>query len=177
MNPVQAVSSDMTHVQFPEYMGCRWNIVDNENEKKLKAVIKQRYFAIRGAKGVIRNGIARLWWAGYWGYDESRDDPYELVDIILDRQEIYEHVSERSYNRNKNILFAALEAIKENGLYGRDPSRALFKKINSFGSDKHWDALDSVEAKLMKHLELLGYTRISLKNIEEVSTKLLLPHI
>ena len=41
---------------------------------------------------VIRNGIARLWWAGYWGYDEKREDPYELVDVILDRQEIYEHI-------------------------------------------------------------------------------------
>ena len=130
-------------------MASRWKIKDNENEKKLKEVIKQRFFAIRGSKGVIRNGIARLWWAGYWGYDENREDPFELVDIILDKQEIYEHISERSYNRNKNILIAALEAIKENDMYSRDPSRALFKKINSFGSDKHLDALDLDTAKEM----------------------------
>lgn len=153
LRPVQAVSAElwtyMTHIQFPEYMASRWKINDNENEKKLREVIKQRYFAIRGSKGVIRNGIARLWWAGYWGYDENREDPYELVDIILDRQEIYEHISERSYNRNKNILIAALEAIKENDLYSRDPSRALFKKINSYGSDKHLDAMDIYEARKM----------------------------
>lgn len=153
LRPVQAVSTElwtyMTHIQFPEYMASRWKINDNENEKKLREVIKQRYFAIRGSKGVIRNGIARLWWAGYWGHDENREDPYELVDIILDRQEIYEHISERSYNRNKNILIAALEAIKENDLYSRDPSRALFKKINSYGSDKHLDALDIYEARKM----------------------------
>lgn len=153
LKPVQAVSTElwtyMTHIQFPQYMASRWKIKDNENEKKLKEVIKQRFFAIRGSKGVIRNGIARLWWAGYWGYDENREDHFELVDIILDRQEIYEHISERSYNRNKNILIAALEAIKENDMYSRDPSRALFKKINSYGSDKHLDALDLDTAKEM----------------------------
>lgn len=153
LKPVQAVSTElwtyMTHIQFPQYMASRWKIKDNENEKKLKEVIKQRFFAIRGSKGVIRNGIARLWWAGYWGYDENREDHFELVDIILDKQEIYEHISERSYNRNKNILIAALEAIKENDMYSRDPSRALFKKINSYGSDKHLDALDLDTAKEM----------------------------
>lgn len=153
LKPVQAVSTElwtyMTHIQFPQYMASRWKIKDNENEKKLKEVIKQRFFAIRGSKGVIRNGIARLWWAGYWGYDENREDHFELVDIILDKQEIYEHISERSYNRNKNILIASLEAIKENDMYSRDPSRALFKKINSYGSDKHLDALDLDTAKEM----------------------------
>ena len=153
LKPVQAVSTElwtyMTHIQFPQYMASRWKIKDNENEKKLKEVIKQRFFSIICSKGVIRNGIARLWWAGYWGYDENREDHFELVDIILDRQEIYEHISERSYNRNKNILIAALEAIKENDMYSRDPSRALFKKINSYGSDKHLDALDLDTAKEM----------------------------
>lgn len=153
LKPVQAVSSElwtyMTHIQFPQYMASRWKINYNENEKKLKEVIKQRFFAVRGSKGVIRNGIARLWWAGFWGYDENREDPFELVDIILDRQEIYEHISERSYNRNKNILIASLEAIKKNGMYSRDPSRALFKKINSYGSDKHLDALDLDAAREM----------------------------
>lgn len=153
LKPVQAVSSElwtyMTHIQFPQYMASRWKINENENEKKLKEVIKQRFFAVRGSKGVIRNGIARLWWAGFWGYDENREDTFELVDIILERQEIYEHISERSYNRNKNILIASLEAIKENDMYSRDPSRALFKKINSYGSDKHLDALDLDAAREM----------------------------
>lgn len=153
LNPVQAVTAElwtyMTHIQFPEYMANRWQIKDNENEKKIKEVIRQRYFAIRGGKGIIRNGIARLWWAGYWGYDENREDSFELVDVILDRQEIYEHISERSYNRNRNILIAALEAIKENDLYSRNPSRTLFKKINSYGSDKHLDALDMEDARKM----------------------------
>lgn len=152
LNPVQAVSAElwtyMTHIQFPGYMANRWKINDNENEKKLKEVIKQRYFAIRGSKGIIRNGIARLWWAGYWGYDENRDDPFELVDVILDKQEIYEHISERSYNRNKNILIASLEAVKANDFNTRQV-RLLYVKINSYGSDKHLDALDIDEARDM----------------------------
>ena len=46
-------------------------------------------------------------------------------------------------------MIAALEAIKEHDLYSRDPSRALFKKINSYGSDKHLDALDLEAAREM----------------------------
>ncbi len=152
LSPVQAVSAElwtyMTHIQFPKYMANRWKINDNENEQKLKEVIKQRFFAIRGSKGVIRNGIARLWWAGYWGYDENREDPYELVDVILDKQERYEHISERSYNRNKDILIASLEAIKEHNFNTREV-RALYVKINSYGSDKHLDALDIDAARDM----------------------------
>lgn len=152
LKPVQAVSAElwtyMTHIQFPKYMANRWKINDNEDEKKIKEVIKQRYFAIRGSKGIVRNGVARLWWAGYWGYDESRKDPFELVDIILNKQEIYEHISERSYNRNKNILIASLEAIKDNDFNTRKV-RLLYGKINSYGSDKHLDALNLDSAKQM----------------------------
>lgn len=152
LKPVQAVTAElwtyMTHIQFPNYMANRWQINYNEDDKKLREVIKQRYFAIRGSKGVIRNGIARLWWAGYWGYDENREDPFELVDVILDKQEIYEHISERSYNRNKNILIASLEAIKQNNFNTREV-RALYVKINSYGSDKHLDAMNTNEARDM----------------------------
>lgn len=152
LKPVQAVTAElwtyMTHIQFPQYMANRWKIDDNENEKKLREVIKQRFFAIRGGKGIVRNGIARLWWAGYWGYDESREDPFELVDIIFDKQEIYEHISERLYNRNKNILIASLEAIKENNFNSREV-RDLYVKINSYGSEKHLDALDIEAAREM----------------------------
>ena len=165
LKPVQAVSAElwtyMTHIQFPVYMANRWKINNNEDEKKLKEVIKQRYFAIRGSKGVIRNGVARLWWAGYWGYDESREDPFELVDVILDKQEIYEHISERSYNRNKNILIASLEAIKENDFNTREV-RALYVKINSYGSDKHLDALDIIAAR-----EMVDELVEEIKNSEE----------
>lgn len=151
LNPVQATSAElwtyMTHIQFPEYMANRWEINDNE-DKKLREVIKQRFFAIRGSKGIIRNGIARLWWAGYWGYDESREDSFELVDVILGKQEIYEHISERSYNRNKNILIASLETIKENDFNTREV-RLLYGMINSYGSDKHLDALNIDEAREM----------------------------
>lgn len=155
LTPVQAVTGElwtyMTHIQFPEYMAVRWNIKSKEDSKDLKTVIQERYFAIRGSKGIKRNGIARLWWAGYWGYDENREDPYELVEVILGLQEIYEHISERSYNRNKNILVASLEAIKEKEFDSRKV-RALYGKINSFGSDNHLDALSYEEAKEMVNI-------------------------
>ena len=44
LKPVQAVSAElwtyMTHIQFPEYMATRWQIKENPNSEKLKAVIE-----------------------------------------------------------------------------------------------------------------------------------------
>lgn len=168
ITPTQAVTSElwsyMAHIEFPKYMANRWKIneksssVDSsltlEEIKKLETVIKQRYFAIRGSKGIIRNGIARLWWGAYWGYDEKREDPYELVDIIFEKQETYEHISERLFNRNKNILIASLEAIKGHH-YDTRKIRSLYGKINSYGSDKCLDALSYEDAKqLMNELDI-----------------------
>ena len=164
LTPSQAVTSElwsyMAHIQFAEYMANRWQVKEKTNSednvltpqeiKKMETVIKQRYFANRGSKGVVRNGIARIWWGAYWGYDEKRENHYELVDIIFDKQETYEHISERLYNRNRNILVASLETIKKYD-YDTREIRSLYGKINSYGSDKCLDALTYEESqKLME---------------------------
>lgn len=149
LTPAQAVVPElwtyMTHLVFPKYMAKRWEVDKKENKT---GFIKERYFAVRGVKGTVRNGIARLWWAGKWAYDPNREDPYELVDIILDKQETFLHVSERSYNRNKHILVATLEAIKYYDL-SSPQIKYIYKRINSYGSEQHLDALNYDEAKEM----------------------------
>ena len=151
LTPVQAVQAELwtylTHIVYPEYMATRWNVKDKENKEKTEEIfIKARYFATRGGKGTVRNGIARLWWAGKWGYDENREDPYELVDVIFDKQETYLHVSERAYNRNSNLLKQMLQVIKDNNLDSSEIKK-LFKEMNSYGSIKHLDSLEDEAAK------------------------------
>ncbi len=181
LSPYQATSNElwsyMTHVQFPDYMAVRWgkgiskgatveqgettneedDATNNKKQKDFNKLVLQRFFANRKyEKSVVRNGIARLWWGAFLVYDERRDDPLELVDVVFDKQETYEHVSERLYNSNKNILFAALETIRKYNL-NSGAIRKLFVSINSYGSDKHLDGLDMEDAKvlmeeLIKHI-------------------------
>lgn len=155
LTPVQAVQAELwaylTHIVYPEYMATRWNVKDKDNDKDIdnkteEGFIKSRYFATRGGKGTVRNGISRLWWAGKWGYDGSREEPYELVDVIFDKQETYLHVSERAYNRNEDLLKQILEVIKDKDLNSTEIKK-LFKEMNSYGSIKHLDSLQEKEAR------------------------------
>jgi len=153
LTSTQAVSKElwvyMTHIQFPQYMASRWNVgKDNTEKNKPEDYIKSRYFFARGIKGTVRNGIARLWWAGKWGYDETRENPYELVEILLDKQETFLHVSERSFNLNRNIFAAALIAIRDNKLTSTE-IKILYKKINARGGLIPLDALDKSDAETM----------------------------
>jgi len=149
---IQAVSKElwvyMTHIQFAKYMSIRWNVAKNETDFNEIDFIKDRYFFSRGIKGTVRNGISRLWWAGKWGYDETRENPYELLEILLDKQETFLHVSERSYNLNKNILVASLLAIRDNKLTSSE-IRLLYKKINAKGGLIPLDAFDENDSQEM----------------------------
>lgn len=152
LTSTQAVSKElwtyMTHIQFAKYMSIRWSVTKNEKDSKENDFIKDRYFFCRGIKGTVRNGISRLWWAGKWGYDATRENPYELLEILLDKQETFLHVSERSYNLNRNILVASLLAIRDNKLSSSE-IRALYKKINAKGGLIPLDALDENDANIM----------------------------
>lgn len=152
LTSTQAVSKELwvylTHVQFAKYMSIRWNANKNDDKTNINEFIKSRYFFSRGIKGTVRNGISRLWWAGKWGYDETRENPWELLEILLDKQETFLHVSERSFNLNKNILVASLLAIRDNRLTTPE-IKVLYKKINAKGGLIPLDAFDKEDANKM----------------------------
>ena len=162
LSPVQAVQSELwtylTHIVYPKYMSERWNVLqkDEENSSTEEIFIRTRYFANRGGTGIVRNGIARLWWAGKWGYDEENEEnPFELCDIIFGKQETYLHVSERAYNRNDALLKEILLAIKEYDMNSSE-IRAIFKEVNSLGSIEHLDSINRKEAHDIIHKYIMN---------------------
>ena len=76
----------LTHVTFWEYMRMRWPI---ENVDNPVSRIRERYF-MRGSsiESITRSGIARLWWYAHLTYDESRQNKYELTEVLLKRADL-----------------------------------------------------------------------------------------
>lgn len=82
LSPLQAVNSQfweslaLTDL-FP-YMKQRWNLL---NAKDLKRSILN-HFQVK-SHGILRHGLAGLWWLVHLTVDDSRDDKYELTEMIF----------------------------------------------------------------------------------------------
>lgn len=110
LTPAQAIDERiwvyLTHEVYPEYMAARW-IGDIVEISKAKI---QRYFA-GSNRELIRNGIARLWWYGYLTYDNKRDNPYELTELLLSNQNLAQSMLERTIGNNRIWLINMLDLI------------------------------------------------------------------
>ncbi|WP_349948409.1 DUF6339 family protein [Lacrimispora sp. BS-2] len=146
LNPVQASDlrlwAFLAHNVYWDYMRERWGIdvafEDDENDAgkdKIVSRIGTRYFyeASKG-KAFVRQGIARLYWSAYLTYDESNvNNPYELTEYFLSKQDIFAVSTERSLARNKELLLAALKVLKEHGDLKRNVIRQYFLNLNQAG--------------------------------------------
>ena len=160
LNPVQASDlrlwAYLAHNVYWDYMRERWAIDvpgDDDDEytekNKLASRIGARYFykASKG-KAFVRQGIARLYWSAYLTYDEDNtENPYELTEYFLSKQDIFAVSTERSLARNKKLLLAALRVLKDYGDLSRTVIRQYFLKLNQAGGVIVLDSL-SREAAL-----------------------------
>jgi len=159
LKPYQAneerVWSYLTHVNCWDYMRKRWpveNYLDNE-KSNFKNTIHERYFFKSKAKrSLIRNGLSRLWWFGYMTYDENKNNPFSLTEIMLARQDIAESIMGRSFSNNPKIVKALLSVLEERVDQGfdlprRDVIRDLCKFLSHRGGASLIDAFDIKEIK------------------------------
>lgn len=146
LNPVQASDlrlwAFLAHNVYWNYMRERWAIdiafeddADDTGKDKMVSRVGARYFyeASKG-KAFVRQGIARLYWSAYLTYDESNtENPYELTEYFLSKQDIFAVSTERSLARNKELLLAALKVLKEYGDLKRNVIRQYFLYLNQAG--------------------------------------------
>jgi hypothetical protein len=129
----------LAHVNFWDYMRFRWP-ANKEN-----ADVLGRYF-FGSSKAPVRNGIARLWWYGYLSYDDSRENPFELTEMLVKRQDFAQNLLERSFGRNRTLTKAILSVLLEMEREGkpllREKYRGLLIHINRMGGVTVLDALD-----------------------------------
>jgi hypothetical protein len=147
LTPAQAADERlwayMTHVLFWGYMRSRWP-VDAAAEHR----IRERYFVDPpGPRGLVRNGISRLWWYAHVTYDERRDDPFELTAVLLHTEDVAQQLMERSISNSPRILKAVLSALKDacsagKHTYERHMVRAAAQHLIRQGGVTVLDALD-----------------------------------
>ncbi len=159
LNPVQASDlrmwSYLAHYTYWDYMRERWavDIEDNDDDDvvgkdKIVSRIGSRYFfkASKG-KAFVRQGIARLYWSAYLTYEEdNKDNPYEMTEYFLSKQDIFAVSTERSLARYKTLLIASLRALKEYGELKRNDIRSFFLNLNQAGGVIVFDYLSKQDA-------------------------------
>jgi hypothetical protein len=132
-----------SHTKFWDYMQERWPL--KSTIKNPPSFILDHYFVKGKAdRGLLRNGIARLWFIGHISYDEKREDPYELTRMVLLNQEVLRTFSERPIlMRNKNFRSALLNSMAQNNkpYLDRDKFRMLLEYFVRISGIKRLDAL------------------------------------
>lgn len=161
LTPLQAADDRlwvyMTHVTHWDYMRKRWPLEEYEKKKDKDPVsyVNDRYFLMGDrARGLIRNGLARLWWYGFSTYDETRDDPFELTAVLLKNLDVTQTVLERSFSRNRAVTRALLSVLADrekrgNAFYDREGVRRLAKHLVHIGGVAVIDALPFEEMRGM----------------------------
>ncbi|MEH7181078.1 DUF6339 family protein [Neobacillus vireti] len=140
----------LSHVTFWKYMILRWNV---ENQKNPKNYILERYFT-HGNRGLVRNGISRLWWAAELTKDNNNSNPYELTEVMFTSAEIVLHLLERTFPRNinftRNLLTVFSKMDKE--VYSNVKLfRELMRYFNSIGGVQILDTLDFNDIEKIVH--------------------------
>jgi hypothetical protein len=136
-----------THVYFWQYMQKRW--IPKEPKKMTSGMIKERFF-LKGeaTRGLLRNGIARLWFLGHMTFDsENENDHYHLTEILLSNQEVLESLVGRpKLFSSKNFRIAILKLIKNNQeLLEREKFRKLLMQFIYLSGIRVLDAYSSDE--------------------------------
>lgn len=111
--------SYLTHTIGYEYMQHRWPLVGEEKNKISR--INSRYFFQGKTQNVIktttvpyvRNGLARLWWAGYIVYDETEENHYEYINELFVSQDMFVGLCERDIAKNKDIVTSILKCVRK----------------------------------------------------------------
>jgi hypothetical protein len=159
LNEVQASDERLwvylTHVHFWEYMRERWPV---EDANKPLSRIKERYFLRNlNLQSLTRNGLSRLWWYAHLTCDTNRNNKYELLETLLQRQDLVVGITERAIGTNKKIRTSLLEFLHENPSIAtnEDLTRELIKALNLYGGVKMLPFLDVAEIKsLLRSIKL-----------------------
>ena len=129
----------LTHKRFYDYMYVRW-------KPEKPDTIRRRYFMPgTSTRRLARNGISRLWFLGHLTYDESHTNPYELTEMMMQRQDVMVSVIERpSTSMNKIFLNSIIRLIFNQNL-SRSDYDDLMKKINRISGIKRLDSFSQQE--------------------------------
>lgn len=100
----------LTHVDLFQYVQKRW-------PKIYEKEVDEKYIVNHWHENdhFMRTTFAGLWWHTYLSYDESRDDPYELTEILFKSQDFRTlRFGELGLIRHRPAMQGVLEFLLEN---------------------------------------------------------------
>lgn len=131
------------------YMNIRWEGSNIKSQQHIET-LGPKYLTTMYKGGPGTNGLARLWWFAHLTYDENRDNPYELTEFLLSKQDYTYIFLNRTFSRNKQILHTVLsELIARNVDMNGGEMRKFAKYISLRGSVAILDVLDERDIKQM----------------------------
>lgn len=139
----------LTHGKFYDFVRQRWSYDKKGMEKE--DIIKSRYFISKSTRGMMRNTLSKLWWAGRFTYDSKRQNPFELTEVLGNR-DISTRMNDlftSNFSRNPKVCHSFLSAIKlyeDNGItIGGYTYRKLVQYMNLYGGMTVVDYLEEDE--------------------------------
>jgi hypothetical protein len=159
----------LTHVKYWKFMRARWPIEQTQEDQEeldegLKkksplGSIKSRYFVMGDmSRALTRNGIARLWWAGYTCHNEyaKKESEFDYMKPLFETQDVFATFMERAFSKNKSIMKTLLKVLYDryesgNAISDRLKYRSLAKYLILFGGVSIIDSLD--QSKLTSIIE------------------------
>ncbi|MGX7274040.1 DUF6339 family protein [Enterococcus haemoperoxidus] len=148
----------LTHTIFWNYVQQRWPLKSLKNSDKF---IKDHYF--KGQHFQSRNTLARLWWLGYFTYDETLENPWytlELLDQYGDKAELSHLIVETIEIANSKdairILVESLFEMQEDKINGKKRRKFAREYIKKYNLRSAVRILGSLSKEQMKNdLEVL----------------------
>lgn len=148
----ERVWSYMAHITFREHMMARWAI-GAEDIDKATTSIRDHWFY--GQRGLVRNGIARLWWGARisvapWEHpgDEEfyaeidKTDRYRYTKLLFSKSVIFQQIMEREQTRPPRIRVALFEYIHDNQDITKEEINNIAKRIDMDSSFKKLNTLN-----------------------------------
>lgn len=123
----------LTHTRFFSYTKKRWKVSAISSDDTIK---ERFHFEGTGIEARMRNAISRLWWAAKITYDQRRENPFELTEVLWEKQDIYTALVERSFVSYPNVVHGFLDFYKRNKHLKEDDLRALLRGLNAVGGVK-----------------------------------------
>jgi hypothetical protein len=140
LTPVEACDrrlwTRLSHIELWNYMRNRWPVERHTADSaKAARFIESRYFVPqRQSRALLRNGIARLWWAAHLSYDDEGTNPYSLTAVLLSSLDITQQLLERNFGRAPAVARGFLRFLHQHEelLRGGDESRRRIRQLAKY---------------------------------------------
>lgn len=163
----------LTHYDFYSYMNSRVDFKRTKSKSNpTQAVLTNYFFRHNTPDGIhtsiFVNGLSKLWWIGRLTYDETRENPFELLDYFKNDFSTKSLVMmQNKMFSSKNVLIGTIEALmelqNENFTYGkkkRDIFYEIIKFFNIYGATHILDffSKDEIKRLVINHMHEISYS-------------------